>query len=156
MLMLIRDYCRNDASAITQLFYKTVHTVNVKDYSEKQVEAWVPKVPEVEAWHSRMIQRTTLVAEEGGQILAFAELESDGHLDMFYCRHDVVGRGVGRSLYQVIERRALEIGLGRIFAEASITARHFFERCGFSVLQEQTVVRGGLEMTNFRMQKLLS
>jgi GNAT superfamily N-acetyltransferase len=154
--MQIRDYYRSDALAITQLFYKTVHTVNVKDYSEKQVEAWVPAVPDVEVWHSRMIERTTLVAEEGDQILAFAELESDGHLDMFYCRHDVIGRGVGRSLYQAIERRALGMDLGRIFTEASITARPFFERRGFTVVQEQTVTRGGVEMRNFRMEKLLS
>lgn len=154
--MLIRDYRRSDAAAITQLFYETIHSVNLEDYSERQVEAWAPEVPEVEAWHSRMIQRTTLVAEETGQVMAFAELESDGHLDMFYCRHDIIGRGVGRSLYQAVETRALGMGLGRIFTEASITARPFFARCGFSMVQEQTFVRRGAEMRNFRMEKLLA
>jgi hypothetical protein len=99
--MVIRDYDRNDAFAITRLFYETVHSVNSKDYSEEQVRAWAPEIPDPDIWHSRMIQRCTLVAEESGQVIAFAELECDGHLDMFYCRRDVIGHGVGRQLYRL-------------------------------------------------------
>ncbi|MBV8361872.1 MAG: GNAT family N-acetyltransferase, partial [Deltaproteobacteria bacterium] len=94
--MLIRDYNRSDAAAITRLFYETVRNVNLQDYSEQQVCAWAPAVPDSQIWHSRMSERCTLVAEENGQIIAFAELESDGHLDMFYCRKDAIRRGVGR------------------------------------------------------------
>lgn len=153
--MLVRDYRRADCSAITRLFYETVHSVNLKDYSEEQIRAWAPAVPDAQTWHSRMIRRCTLVAEEDGQVIAFAELESDGHLDMFYCRNDVIERGVGRQLYLAIETRARGLGLKRIFIEASITARPFFERQGFVVHQRQTVVRRGIEMTNFKMEKLL-
>jgi putative acetyltransferase len=83
--VLIRDYSRSDAAAIVSLFYQTVHFVNRKDYSAQQINAWAPAVPDVEEWHSRMSRRCTLVAEQHGQIIAFAELEHDGHLDMFYC-----------------------------------------------------------------------
>jgi putative acetyltransferase len=151
--MVIRDYDRNDAFAITRLFYETVHSVNSKDYSEEQVRAWAPEIPDPDIWHSRMIQRCTLVAEESGQVIAFAELECDGHLDMFYCRRDVIGHGVGRQLYQTVETRALDLGLRRIFTEASITARPFFHRCGFFVIQHRTVIRRGIQMTNFKMEK---
>jgi putative acetyltransferase len=103
-----------------------------------------------------MADRQTLVAEEGGEGVGFAELEGDGHLDMLYLRKDAVGRGVGQRLYRAVEREARGRGLNRIFTEASTTARPFFEGQGVRVLREQTVLRGDVPMANFAMEKLLS
>ena len=153
--MRIRDYKKSDAAAITRLFYETVHSVNLQDYSEQQVCAWAPKIPDPQAWHSRMSRRYTLIAEEHGEIVGFAELERDGHLDMFYCRKDFIGRGVGRSLYDAIESKAVGLKLGHVFANVSITARLFFEHRGFFVVRKQAVTRAGIRLSNFRMEKRL-
>src|SRR3712207_5858810 len=152
----IRDYDACDAPEIARLFYETIRSVNRQDYSEEQVRAWAPGVPDPEEWHARMAGRRTLVAEEGGEVVGFAELEDDGHLGMLYVRRDAVGRGVGQRLYQAVEREGRRRRLGQIFTEASITARPFFERQGFRVVREQTVSRRGVSMTNFAMEKPLS
>jgi GNAT superfamily N-acetyltransferase len=152
----IRAYDAGDVPEIARLFYETVRTVNRADYSDEQVEAWAPSVPDLEEWHTRMADRQTLVAEEGGEVVGFAELEGDGHLDMLYLRKDAVGRGVGGRLYRAIEREARSRGLERIFTEASITARPFFEGQGFRVVREQRVSRRDVPMMNFAMEKLLS
>jgi putative acetyltransferase len=89
--MQIRNYARSDAPAIVRLFYETVHAINSRDYSAEQLHAWAPEVPSAAIWHSRMMRRCTLVAEEDDETVAFAELEPDGHLHMFYCRNDVIG-----------------------------------------------------------------
>jgi putative acetyltransferase len=154
-MLRIRQYDLHDAPAIAQLFYETIHSINRKDYSEEEVRAVAPEVPDADIWHLRMSQRHTLVAEDNSQILAFAELESDGHLDMFYCRADAVGRGIGRQLYRTVEAQAAELSIVRLFAEVSITARPFFERCGFSIVQQQIVVRQGIKLTNYVMEKRL-
>jgi putative acetyltransferase len=96
--------------------------------------------------------RRTLVAEEDGEVMGFAELEEDGHLDMLYLRGDAVGR----RLYEAVEEEAGDSGIGRIFTEANITARPFFERNGLRVVGEQMVWRWGIEMTNFAMEKPLA
>lgn len=153
--MRIRSYEKEDAAGITHLFHETIHAVNRADYSLEQVCAWSPGTPDPDVWHERMSGRLTLVAEDGGEVIAFAELEGDGHLDMFYCRQDVVARGVGLSLYREIEREARARGLARITTEASITARPFFERHGFVVLREQLVAVVGVELTNFAMEKVI-
>jgi putative acetyltransferase len=153
---LIRAYDAGDAPEIARLFYETVRTVNRADYSDEQVEAWAPSVPDLEEWHTRMADRRTLVVEEGGEVVGFAELEGDGHLDMLYLRKDAVGRGIGGRLYRAIEREARGRGLERIFTEASITARPFFEGQGFRVVREQRVSRWDVPMMNFAMEKLLS
>jgi putative acetyltransferase len=153
----IRDYAADDACAITRLFYETVHSVNQADYSEEQVEAWAPVVPDQQAWNARMSEpgRRTLVAEEDDEVVGFAELEDNGHLDILYLRRDAVGRGVGWRLYKAVEREARSLGLRRIFTESSITARPFFERHGFRVVREQRVWCRRVEMTNFAMEKPL-
>src|ERR671917_1738280 len=151
----IRDYEQVDAPAIARLFYETVRSVNRADYSEEQVEAWAPAVPDAGEWHDRMAGRRTLVAKEGGEVVGFCELEEDGHLDMFYVRKDAVGRGIGRSLYEAAERAARRWDLGLLFTEASVTARPFFERQSFRVLGERRVLRLGVELTNFAMEKIL-
>jgi putative acetyltransferase len=150
---VVRDYVRGDAEPICRLFYETVRTVNLGDYSPEQVRAWAPEVPDPDAWHGRMSGRHTLVADEGGEVVGFAELEEDGHLDMLYCRPDAIGRSVGSGLYAAVEERACGLGVGRITTEASITARPFFVRHGFRVLRQNTVLREGIELTNFSMEK---
>jgi GNAT superfamily N-acetyltransferase len=154
-MVRIRGYEERDAAGIARLFHETVHAVNRADYTPEQLRAWAPDVPDPEIWHARMSTRCTLVAEEADEVIAFAELEGDGHLDMLYCRWDVVGRSIGSSLYRVIEREALGRGLARITTEASITARPFFERHGFVVVREQLVALDGVELTNFAMEKHL-
>ena len=149
----IRDYRPSDTPEIVRLFFETVRPVNRADYSDEQLKA--PGVPDAAEWHYRMNERRTLVAEEGGEVVGFAELEEDGHLDMLYLRKDAVGRGVGLRLYGAVEREAKALSLGRIFIEAGITARPFFERQGFRVGRRQNVVVRGVGMTNFVMEKYL-
>jgi putative acetyltransferase len=154
-MIRIRNYDDGDAMTIVRLFYDTIHSINQRDYSVEQVQAWAPEIPDAQLWHNRMIARYTLVADQAGELLGFGELEAQGHLDMLYCRSDVVGRGVGRRLYDALEAKARTNSLRCIFAEVSITARPFFLRCGFNVIQPQTVFRRGVSLTNFKMTKSL-
>ncbi|CAN5780363.1 GNAT family N-acetyltransferase [soil metagenome] len=153
--MEARRYQKNDAGEIVRLYYETVRTVNRADYSEEQVEAWAPNMPDATVWHQRMASRTTLVADENGEVAGFAELGEDGHLDTLFVRKDAVGCGVGRCLYRGVEHEARGQGVGKLFTEASITACTFFERQGFHVVREQTLQRRGVELKNFVMEKPL-
>lgn len=38
--MIIRRYREEDLPQIVTLFYETVHHVNIRDYTPKQVDAW--------------------------------------------------------------------------------------------------------------------
>ena len=152
----VRAYQAKDARSIVQLFYETVRSVNRAHYSQAQVMAWAPRVPDAREWHQRMSGRRTLVAEKGGEVVGFAELvEEKGHLDMLYVRKDAVGTGVGGKLYEAVERQVRGLGPKRVSTEASITARPFFEQWGFRVVREQTVVARGVSLVNFVMEKQL-
>ncbi|HEY1079951.1 MAG TPA: hypothetical protein VGE46_07630, partial [Bdellovibrio sp.] len=54
-----------------------------------------------------------------------------------------------------IEDRAKVLNIPLLFVEASITAKPFFARMGFTVIREQTVTVKGVGMNNFVMEKRL-
>ena len=143
--MILRAYRGSDLPAILSLFRDTVHTVCARDYTRPQLDAWAPAEQDAAAWDASLRAHRTLVAEENGSILGFADLGSDGYLDRLYVRRDWQGRGVASALCAALP--------GARRTHASITARPFFERRGWHVVKEQRVERRGVRLTNFVMEK---
>jgi putative acetyltransferase len=152
--IIIREYKPEDAQALANIYYNTIHQINIQHYTEEQVNAWAPKTG-VE-WEKKFEKTKPLVALDGNIPVGFAEFEPDGHIDCFYTHHQYIGCGVGTSLMAVINEKALKNGIKRIYAEVSITARPFFEKQGFIVTQEQTVKLRGVDFINYKMEKHIS
>lgn len=150
-----RQFQSSDVNQIAQLFHDTIRTVNLGDYTEQQVKAWAPDDIHFRDWEAKCSSTYTMVAESEGVIAGFAKLEAHGHIDCFYCHKDLQGQGIGKLLFNEIEKEARKQGLTTLFVEASITAKPFFEKMGFSVIKEQIVKTRGVEFTNFRMKKYL-
>ena len=89
------------------------------------------------------------------QVTGFSNLDREGHIDVMFVSPDHQGRGVARTLLTHIETCARDQGIGRLFTEASITARPFFARHGFELIAEQEVPLRGQLFRNFRMSKTL-
>lgn len=153
--MHMRRFRPEDAAAVASLFHDTVRRINCRDYTDIQVRAWAPDAADPAVWIGKLAGRFSIVAEQDGVITGFGDIEADGHLDHLFVHADHQGEGIGRRLAETMEAEARRLGLGRIFTEASITARPFFERLGYRVIQEQTVLSRGVEFINFRMEKLL-
>ncbi|MDX2232114.1 MAG: GNAT family N-acetyltransferase [Leptolyngbyaceae cyanobacterium bins.349] len=153
--MQIRPFTPDDADQIAQLFHDTIRTVNRQDYTPEQVAAWAPDNIHFQDWTAFCTRPITLVADDAGTIAGFATLEPNGYLNCFYCHTQYQRRGVGSQLYTALETRALALGCDRLFTAASITAKPFFQRHGFTVIQEQTVTRRGVHFINFQMEKWL-
>ncbi len=154
--MNIRRYQTGEEQTLWLLFYNTIHQVNCRDYSPAQIEAWAPSTIDPEQWRERLINTNPFIAEENGEIVGFAELEDNGHIDCFYCAYNWQGKGVGSSMLQTIEFEAAQRGITLLFTEASITAKEFFARKGFRVDKEQIVKRRGEQLTNYAMSKRLT
>lgn len=151
----LRAYQQCDARAITDLFHETVHTINRRDYSEAQVQAWAPLPIDYAAWEARLQRTRPLVAEVAGEIAGFAELQPDGHIDCFYVHKSYQGMGVGGALLAAIERRACCACLPQLSVHASLTAVAFFRRRGFIAIRQNVVVRRGEQLVNVVMAKSL-
>ncbi|UVI29717.1 GNAT family N-acetyltransferase [Paenibacillus spongiae] len=157
--MQIRTFVDSDIHPILSLFRETVHAVNKKDYSQEQLDAWAPLADltsRLDAWQESMRRNMTYVAEIGGTIVGFADMTPAGHLDRVYIHKDHQGQGIASALVMRLESDARGLGLTLIDTEASITAKPFFERRGYRVIQRQTVERQGVQLVNFKMVKDLS
>jgi putative acetyltransferase len=153
----IRTYERRDAAGVADVFYRSVREVAPSDYTAEQVQAWVPGRWDDEQEHRRSGDgRLVLVAvDEADHVVAFIDLEADGHIDRLYAAPEAAGRGVASRLYDKTEAAARVQGIGRLFTEASELARRFFERKGFTVLERQDMILRGVPIHNYRMAKTL-
>jgi len=154
--MTIRGYQPDDAAAVARIFTESVRSTAARDYSPEQIDAWAPDPPEVRDWHRRLDGVITFIAEQGSEVAGFITFEPDGRLAYLYVGHRFQRQGMARALCGRVEEEARARGVGRIFAEASITARPFFESAGFRAITEQWVDFRGVSFKNYRMEKFLS
>jgi putative acetyltransferase len=151
----IRPYVAADFEQIIRLFTDTVRHINSRDYSSEQVAAWAPQPPDLARWRERLAGLTIWVAESDSQIIGFCGLGAGGHFNLLYTDYRFQRQGVARGLYQHVETEARNRNIQRLFTEASITARPFFEHMGFDVIREQDVELRGVLFRNYAMQKIV-
>ncbi|MTJ47666.1 GNAT family N-acetyltransferase [Dolichospermum sp. UHCC 0259] len=153
--MIVREYQISDTEAIMKLFYDTVHHINIHDYTQEQVNAWTGENMNYEFWHQRLQSKQPFIAENHGEIVGFAELEANGHIDCFYCHSQYQRQGIGSKLLTHIENTAKSREIHRLYAEVSITAKPFFQHWEFTIVREQEVERRGIKFKNYVMEKYL-
>lgn len=151
--MTIREYRSPDLREIVELFYDTVHTVNAGDYTPEQLSAWADGSPDLAEWGRTLLEHIALVAEDGGRIVGFGDIDPSGYLDRLYVHKDRQRQGVATALCDALEGA---VNAERIITHASITAKPFFEKRGYRVAWEQQVLRHGTALTNYRMEKRIS
>ena len=149
--MLLRNYVKTDCAQLARLFYDTVHTVNAKDYSREQLDAWATGEVNLEAWNKSLQAHNTVVAEMDGQIVGFGDMDETGYLDRLYVHKDYQRRGVATAICDALEQNTKA---AEFTTHASITARPFFEKRGYTVVKVQQVERRGILLTNFVMKKV--
>lgn len=148
--MTLRPYRTGDLAAIAALFYESVHTLCRGDYTTEQLDAWATGSIDEEAWDASFRAHYTLVAEENGVLLGFADMTEDGYLDRLYVHPAHTKKGVATALVNALEAAC---PAAQFTTHASMTARPFFEKRGYRVEQEQQIVRRGVTLTNFIMKK---
>jgi putative acetyltransferase len=150
----VRPYTPSDLTATVDIFLRAIREVSSKDYTQAQIDAWA-KVEDFAAWGVRRSSRPTWIAQVDERPAGFADLTADGLLDMMFVHPEFQGMGIASRLLQTVETEAGKQGLSRIRTEASRTARPFFERRGFALVEAQQVKKRGQRMDNFLMEKLL-
>ncbi|PMG42391.1 GNAT family N-acetyltransferase [Vibrio lentus] len=154
-MVRIRNYQPNDNKALWEIYFHTVRNINVRDYSQEQVEAWAPSNFDSELWQKCLHRIQPFVAEFDGRVVGYTDLQPNGLIDHFFCHHEYQGKGVGRALMEHVFQIGSVRGVSRYFSEVSITARPFYENFGFTVVNEQEVEMRGVKLTNYVMEKVV-
>lgn len=144
----IRKYQSSDLPHIYALFYQTVHTINKRDYNQKQLDAWAPKTFDFDKWDNSLKNHYCLVAFIGDELVGFGDIYNN-YLDRLYVSSEHQGKGIATELCDKLEAKAK----GPITVHASITATPFFIKRGYQIINKQTVIKDGISMINYLMEK---
>ena len=148
--MQLREFIPSDCTQLAELFYQTVHSVNAKDCTQEQLNAWATSEVDLQAWDSSFRAHRTIVATENSEIVGFGDMDETGYLDRLYVHKDYQGQGIASAICDELERFAA----GKtITTHASITAKPFFQHRGYRVVRKQEVIRRSVALTNLVMEK---
>lgn len=147
--MVIREYKPLDCEALAELFYNTVHRVNIKDYTKEQLDVWATGSVDLEKWNQSFEEHYSLVAIDNEVIIGFGDINKAGYLDRLFVHSQYQRKGIATAICSQLEHAVQ----GNIVTHASITARPFFEKRGYRIIREQQVERQGVFLTNFIMEK---
>ncbi|MCU1724877.1 GNAT family N-acetyltransferase [Pseudomonas sp. 5P_5.1_Bac1] len=130
----VRTARPDDAEAISQVILSALRESNARDYPPAVIEQvaanFSPRAVAV-----LLEQRTVLVAELGGQVVATASLDGEVVRSVFVApTHQ--GRGVGQQLMAAIETLARSRGVALLSVPSSVTAEPFYARLGFTAVRE--------------------
>lgn len=96
--MFIREYQSSDCEELTKLFYNTVHTVNAKDYTEEQLDAWATGQVDLNKWDQSLREHYSIVAVENEMLVGFGDIDKSGYLDHLFVHADYQGKGIGTMI----------------------------------------------------------
>lgn len=154
--MQIRAYQNTDCAETQNLFQTAVRNISAADYSPQQIEAWLYGAPDAASWGQSLSRHHTLVATIKNSIVGFGDIEDTGYIDRLFVHPLFVRRKVATTLVKELELYGRRKGVLQITTHASITAKPFFEHCGYAVVEARQVVRNGIALQNYLMQKTLS
>ncbi|SAK74848.1 GNAT family N-acetyltransferase [Caballeronia ptereochthonis] len=152
-LIEIRPYRARDLDGVIDLFQRAVRETASADYSPAQIDAWAQA--DRDEWALARMSRPTWVALVGGELAGFADLEKNGLVDMMFVDPKHQRTGVATALLARVEAEADEAGITCLHTYASVTARPFFEYCGFTMLLARAVVVREQRFVQFVMEKVL-
>ncbi len=154
--VMLRPFRDTDANALPAIYREAVRIAGARDYGPGQVEAWAGLVPDAEAYRRRACDgRVVWVASLDDRPVAYADLESNGHLDHLYCSPAASGCGIGAALALTLEAVARNRGMTDLHVEASETARPTLERLGWKVSRRRELSVGGVPIHNHAMTRAI-
>jgi putative acetyltransferase len=147
----------SDARPLADLYMRSVVELGARHYSPEQIAAWASLAPAADRLDSIMGDgRTRLVAVDAeDRPLAFADLETDGHIQYLYCAPHAAGTGVAAALIEEVERAALKSGVDRLYVEASEAARSFLMKRNFNLMARRDFEIAGVAIHNYVLEKIL-
>ena len=116
----------------------------------------MPQEMDLCKWGEKLLRNDySVVVERDGIIIGIGTADDNGYFDLLYVHKDYQRIGVANMIANDIENYLYRKGVHTITTDASITAKPFFMKRGYSVLNKQNVECRGQYLTNYKMEKVL-
>lgn len=155
--MRIRRARLEDANAISRICCDTIKYVNSKDYTQKQIKAWlvanrVGKVRE----KIKNKTKDVFVLIDKNKILGMASLSlEEDELSSLYVKYNIHSKGIGTKLLKYVENYSKKKGVKTLKLHSTITAYKFYKNKGFKKIKKTHHNTSGLKIPCILMKKTL-
>ena len=156
VLPSLRPMLPSDGPMLAEIFRSSIEELTGEDYSPAQQEVWMAAADDEDAFAARLGKDLTLVALQGRELMGFASLKNDSHIDMLYVRPNAAGQGVAKALCDALETLAAARGATAATVDASDTARDFCAHRGYTAMERKLVFLGDEALGNTTMKKPLA
>lgn len=151
--MEIREYRDSDAEEVAEVLRKSIREIAADDYSEEEVAVWSDT--DTENWELEKEEKRYVAVEEDN-IVGFSGYKKDEKkLRATYVRPEWAGKGLGSRLLKKVEEEARKDGIDRLTCKATITARNFYEKNGWEVIEKTVQEVEDQELDVYKMEKEL-
>jgi putative acetyltransferase len=151
----LRPVLPQDAPFLAEILRASVEELTSEDYTPAQQDAWASAADDVESFGARLGKHLALVATVEGSPVGFVSLDAPTEIALLYVHPLMARQGVGKLLYDAVERLSVARGVLHLIVEASDTAREFFEHLGFVAERRNTLSVGDEWLANTTMKKKL-
>jgi GNAT superfamily N-acetyltransferase len=131
--MRVRDACEQDAEEACAVIRRSIIELCILDHQcdPGTLAGWLlnKTTANLRQW---IRTHHVLVAEDEGAILGVAAMSASGHVLLNYVSPTARFRGVSRALINVLEARAVSIGLSVLTLESTSTALGFYRAAGYA------------------------
>jgi GNAT superfamily N-acetyltransferase len=134
MEIVIRPATAADAEAIHKIVLQALRETNARDYPPSVIDRLVLTLPDKVASHLTIW--CAFVALVDGQVVGTGSLNGQT-VSAVYVHPDYQGRGIGTKLMDAVENAATAQSQGTLSVQSSVTAKPFYNRRGFRVVQER-------------------
>lgn len=147
----IRQYQPSDVEEIVTLFNNTVRSINQKDYTSQQINYLVQKNADYDIWNKKLLPNYTLVACKENKIIGFGSVSNSENLQYLYVEKSWINYGIGKMLLKDIIQHLTDTQQKKITVDASLTAKPFFEKMGFTTVNLKNTYIEGLLLSTYIM-----
>lgn len=149
----MRSLEERDIPEMQNLFRSTVLNINIRDYTQEEAEDWASCIDSAKLKNLLSQHRFIGAFDDNDRMIGYSSMNEEGYLHSLFVHKDWQGKGVATQLLHRVEHIAMQFRVTEITTEASLTARPFFEKKGYTVIKTQRQKANRLRLTNFLMHK---
>ncbi len=145
--LLVRRAAVQDAEAIHLAHMKSIQEICSKDYSLQEIQVWGHRPYRADQRVGSIKNDLVWVVEDNGIIEGYGHLKifekerlKQGHIFGLYLTPKVVGKSLGKAIVDMMLEEIKTAKVERVTLHATITARNFYRKIGFTDTGPETTV----------------
>lgn len=136
MPLTVRRFEKADAGEVSRMIIRTLREVNIRDYSEEEIEKIVSEMMPEDivkraSWTHFYVFLDGKIIAGCGAIGPYWGKEDESSFFTIFVLPEYMGRGVGKQIIQTLEADEYFLRARRVEIPASITACGFYRKFGY-------------------------